>query len=186
MLRDREALSLRLNKIRQRSSGKREENRLKRQLISLEKRVEASVLERQRRLKGRPRIPFPGNLPIFAKQDEIIRAVRENQVVIISGETGSGKSTQIPKMCLKAGRGIIGKIGCTQPRRIAATTIAERISEELGEEIGQSVGYKIRFRDRTHPDAYIKIMAEAVDAFNTELHETVEKIRRYQGVKVAA
>ena len=162
MLRDRETLSQRLNKIRQRCSGKGEENLLKRQLISLEKRVEASVLKRQKRLEGRPRISFPESLPIFTRQNEIIRAVRENQVVIISGETGSGKSTQIPKMCLKAGRGIIGKIGCTQPRRIAATTIAERISEELGEEIGQSVGYKIRFRDRTHPDAYIKIMTDGM------------------------
>ena len=83
-------------------------------------------------------------------------------MVIISGETGSGKSTQIPKFCLAAGRGIDGKIGCTQPRRIAATTVARRVAEELGEEIGKSVGYKIRFKDRTHPDSFIKFMTDGI------------------------
>jgi len=73
-------------------------------------------------------------------------------VVIISGETGSGKTTQIPKFCLAAGRGIDGKIGCTQPRRIAAITVSQRIAEELGEETGRSVGYKIRFKDKTSPN----------------------------------
>jgi len=85
----------------------------------------------------------------MAKRHEIVRAIRHHPVVIISGETGCGKSTQIPKMCLEAGRGIAGKIGCTQPRRIAAITIAHRIAEELGETLGRSVGYKIRFQDRT-------------------------------------
>jgi ATP-dependent helicase HrpA len=131
-------------------------------LTSLEKRVEASVLERKGRLARKPTVTYPQNLPITPKRDEIIHAIKENPVVIISGETGSGKSTQIPKMCLDAGRGIGGKIGCTQPRRIAATTIGRRIAEELGEEIGKSVGYKIRFRDKTHPDAYIKIMTDGM------------------------
>jgi ATP-dependent helicase HrpA len=81
-------------------------------------------------------------------------------VVIVSGETGCGKSTQIPKMCIEAGRGIAGKIACTQPRRIAAITIAHRIAEELGETLGRSVGYKIRFQDRTARKGYIKIMTD--------------------------
>jgi ATP-dependent helicase HrpA len=83
-------------------------------------------------------------------------------VTIISGETGSGKTTQIPKFCLAAGRGIDGKIACTQPRRIAATTVAARIAEELAEELGQSVGYKIRFQDKTDPDAYIKVVTDGI------------------------
>jgi len=91
-----------------------------------------------------------------------VAAIRRHPVVIITGETGSGKTTQIPKMCLEAGRGLSGLIGCTQPRRIAATSVASRISEELGEEPGRSVGYKIRFDERTSPGAIIKIMTDGV------------------------
>jgi len=109
-----------------------------------------------------PRLSYAEHLPIFAKKDEIVSAVRENPVVIVSGDTGSGKSTQLPKMCLEAERGIDGKIGCTQPRRIAAVTIARRIAEELGERIGKSVGYKIRFQDRSHASEYIKIMTDGI------------------------
>ncbi|MBF0118496.1 MAG: ATP-dependent RNA helicase HrpA [Desulfobacterales bacterium] len=113
-------------------------------------------------IKHIPNITFPENLPIISKKDEIIRSIQKHQVLIISGETGSGKSTQIPKLCLCAGRGIHGKIGCTQPRRIAAITIANRIAEELQEEIGQSVGYKIRFSDKTHRDSFIKVMTDGI------------------------
>ncbi|HYQ60000.1 MAG TPA: ATP-dependent RNA helicase HrpA, partial [Desulfatiglandales bacterium] len=102
------------------------------------------------------------SLPITSKREQIVRLIRENQVVIVSGETGCGKSTQIPKMCLEAGRGLAGKIGCTQPRRIAAITIAHRIAEELGEEIGRSVGYKIRFREKASKQAFIKIMTDGM------------------------
>ncbi|MBA4423123.1 MAG: hypothetical protein C0390_08480, partial [Syntrophus sp. (in: bacteria)] len=84
-----------------------------------------------------PRIAYPPSLPILARKDDIIAAVRRYPVVVITGETGSGKTTQIPKMCLEAGRGLGGLIGCTQPRRIAATTVARRIAEEMGEEIGR-------------------------------------------------
>jgi ATP-dependent helicase HrpA len=101
-------------------------------------------------------------LPITAHRREIINAIRENQVVIIRGETGCGKSTQIPKMCLEAGRASRGKIACTQPRRIAAVTIAYRIAEEMGEDMGKSIGYKIRFDDRTPPDALIKILTDGM------------------------
>jgi ATP-dependent helicase HrpA len=125
-------------------------------------RLEQSIRERNARLRRRPAVHFPGALPITAKRHEIVRAIKENPVVIISGETGCGKSTQIPKMCLEAGRGIAGKIACTQPRRIAAITIAHRIAEELGETIGRSVGYKIRFQDKTSPEAYIKIMTDGM------------------------
>jgi ATP-dependent helicase HrpA len=95
-------------------------------------------------------------------RDEIVAAIRRHPVVIITGYTGSGKTTQIPKMCLEAGRGLNGLIGCTQPRRIAATTVARRIAEELGEELGRSVGYKIRFDDKTPRDAFFKIMTDGI------------------------
>ena len=92
-----------------------------------------------------------------------MQAIRARRVVIISGETGCGKSTQIPKMCLEAGRGRDGAlVGCTQPRRLAAVTIAYRIAEEMGEELGRSVGYKIRFQDRSAPEGFIKIMTDGI------------------------
>lgn len=131
-------------------------------LGALENKAKESVLERTSRERNRPRCTFPEELPITAKLDRIVQTIRENQVVIISGDTGSGKSTQIPKMCLEAGRGVAGKIGCTQPRRIAAITISQRIAQELGEQVGHSVGYKIRFKDRTSRDAYIKIMTDGM------------------------
>lgn len=120
------------------------------------------MAEKQRRLQQRPKVSFPENLPITAKKTDIVDAIRKHPVVIISGDTGSGKSTQIPKMCLTAGRGIDGKIACTQPRRIAATTIAARIADELGETIGNSVGYKIRFKDRTSKRGYIKVLTDGM------------------------
>jgi ATP-dependent helicase HrpA len=109
-----------------------------------------------------PTLTYPPSLPITKKKDEIVEAVRNHQVVVITGETGSGKTTQIPKMCLEAGRGIDGLIGCTQPRRAAAITVAHRIAEELREEIGKSVGYKIRFEEKTGRDSYIKIMTDGI------------------------
>ena len=116
MMRDRERYSKSLRKIRH------DKEPLPR-LSALEKKIDASIRERERRLERRPEVSYPEILPITEKKDEIIHAIKENPVVVISGETGSGKSTQIPKMCLEAGRGIDGMIGCTQPRRIAATTI---------------------------------------------------------------
>ncbi|MBA4397076.1 MAG: ATP-dependent RNA helicase HrpA [Syntrophus sp. (in: bacteria)] len=109
-----------------------------------------------------PRITYPASLPIVARKEDIIRAIRRHSVVVITGETGSGKTTQIPKMCLEAGRGLRGIIGCTQPRRVAAVTVAQRIAEELGEDVGRSVGYKIRFEDRSGPRPLIKLMTDGI------------------------
>ena len=131
-------------------------------LAELEIRMQASAEQRRIRKRNRPRPTYNPDLPIVARRDEIIEAIRKHRVVIISGETGSGKTTQIPKFCLDAGRGIDGKIGCTQPRRIAAMTVSARIAEELGEDLGKSVGYKIRFQDKSSADAYIKIMTDGI------------------------
>jgi ATP-dependent helicase HrpA len=109
-----------------------------------------------------PRIVYPPTLPIMTRKDDIVAAIRKHPVVIITGETGSGKTTQIPKMCLEAERGLAGMICCTQPRRVAATTVAHRIAEELGEEIGLSVGYKIRFEERSSRDAFIKVVTDGI------------------------
>jgi len=133
-----------------------------RKLTALETRLRASVAARQARIKYRPVPAFPAELPITVKKDDIIRAIRRHPVIIVAGETGSGKTTQIPKFCLAAGRGIDGLIGCTQPRRIAATTVARRIAAELDEPLGKSVGYKIRFQEKTAADGYIKIMTDGV------------------------
>ncbi|ABK18637.1 ATP-dependent RNA helicase HrpA [Syntrophobacter fumaroxidans] len=107
-------------------------------------------------------IRYPSDLPIVEHRGEILGAIAENQVVVITGETGSGKSTQIPKMCLEAGRGARGMIGCTQPRRIAAVTLADRVSEELAETGPRRVGYKIRFHDRTTRSTRIKFMTDGI------------------------
>src|ERR671917_311507 len=97
---------------------------------------------------GKPSVPpirYPQALPISQRKDEIAAAIRDHQVVVVAGETGSGKTTQIPKICLELGRGVRGLIGHTQPRRLAARTVAERIAEELGTELGATVGYTVRF-----------------------------------------
>src|SRR5687768_17644215 len=92
-------------------------------------------------------ITYPAELPVSARREDIAAAIRDHQVVIVAGETGSGKTTQIPKICLELGRGVRGLIGHTQPRRLAARTVAARIAEELGTELGEAVGWKVRFTD---------------------------------------
>src|SRR5947207_1706819 len=105
---------------------------------------------------------YPAGLPVSEKKDDILAAIRDHQVVIVAGETGSGKSTQIPKICLELGRGVTGLIGHTQPRRIAARSVAERIAEELGTEVGAAVGYKVRFTDRSSDDTNVKVMTDGI------------------------
>src|SRR5580693_2114336 len=107
-------------------------------------------------------ISYPPELPVSQRKDDIARAIRDHQVVIVAGETGSGKTTQIPKICLELGRGVNGQIGHTQPRRLAARTVAERIAEELGEPLGQTVGYQVRFTDVSAGDTLIKVMTDGI------------------------
>ncbi len=116
----------------------------------------------QSRLAGVPKVTYPDNLPVSQKQGEIAKAIEEHQVVIIAGETGSGKTTQIPKICLALGRGVKGFIGHTQPRRLAARTVAARIAEEMESELGHYVGYKVRFTDQVSEQTHIKLMTDGI------------------------
>ncbi|MCX8640032.1 ATP-dependent RNA helicase HrpA [Gilliamella sp. B3172] len=125
--------------------------------------IDQAVLHYQTRLKTLPeQIVFPENLPVVEKRQDIFNAIRDNQVVIIAGETGSGKTTQIPKICLELGLGVKGFIGHTQPRRLAARSVANRIAEELYTEIGQLVGYKVRFSDQVSDTTLIKLMTDGI------------------------
>ncbi len=108
-----------------------------------------------------PHFDYP-ELPVSERKEDILAALIDHQVIVVCGETGSGKTTQLPKLCLEAGRGASGWIGHTQPRRIAARTVAARIAEELGEKTGQTVGYKVRFQDQTRPEALIKLMTDGI------------------------
>ena len=121
-----------------------------------------AVAYRERRASGVPEICYPVELPITQRAEEIVAKIREHPVVVIAGETGSGKTTQIPKMCLASGLGIAGKVACTQPRRVAATSVSRRIAEELGVEWGREVGCKIRFDDRSDRGTYIKMMTDGI------------------------
>jgi ATP-dependent helicase HrpA len=124
--------------------------------------LERSIAKRAARASAKPPIVLPPDLPVAQCADEIAAAIRAHPVVIVCGETGSGKTTQLPKICLMAGRGERGLIGHTQPRRIAARAVATRIAQELGTPLGEAVGFKVRFTDHTRPDAYVKLMTDGI------------------------
>ncbi len=132
------------------------------QLAKLEKDIQASALLRAERLVNLPVPTFPDNLPVSDRRNEISAAINKHQVVIIAGETGSGKTTQLPKICMELGRGVAGLIGHTQPRRLAARSIANRIAEELKTEVGAAVGYKVRFKDQVSSKSYLKLMTDGI------------------------
>ncbi|MGN7225218.1 ATP-dependent RNA helicase HrpA [Dietzia maris] len=132
------------------------------QLDDLGRRIDEAAERVRRRSESIPTPRYPEQLPVSARKDEIAEAIRDNQVVVIAGETGSGKTTQIPKICLELGRGVKGMIGHTQPRRLAARSVAERIADELGVEIGGPVGSAVRFDDRTSPETAVKLMTDGV------------------------
>lgn len=134
-----------------------------RSLLRLEREVSQALEVRRRRLlHGRGRLDFPAELPISSHAEEFSRALNSSQVVVVAGETGSGKSTQLPKLCLACGRGVAGQIAHTQPRRIAARSIARRIAEELGTEVGDAVGWQVRFDRATPETASIKVMTDGI------------------------
>ncbi len=130
--------------------------------------------EAARRAALVPEIRYPDELPVSARRDEIAAAIRDHQVVVVAGETGSGKTTQIPKICLELGLGARGMIGHTQPRRIAARSVAERIAEELGVPMGGVVGYQVRFTDKASPDTLVKVMTDGILLNELQRDRTLE------------
>ncbi|MFK2872743.1 ATP-dependent RNA helicase HrpA [Dyella lipolytica] len=124
--------------------------------------IAASAERRQRRARSKPPIRLDESLPITARAEEIVELIREHQVVVIAGETGSGKTTQLPKLCLAAGRGEAGLIGCTQPRRLAARSVARRVAEELNTPLGDKVGFQVRFTDQVSEQSLIKFMTDGI------------------------
>ncbi|MFF4950985.1 ATP-dependent RNA helicase HrpA [Streptomyces chattanoogensis] len=124
--------------------------------------IEEAELRVEQRRAAVPEITYPEELPVSQKKDEILAAIRDHQVVIVAGETGSGKTTQIPKICMELGRGVRGLIGHTQPRRIAARTVAERVAEELKTPLGEAVGWKVRFTDQVGGDTLVKLMTDGI------------------------
>ncbi|GAA2493304.1 ATP-dependent RNA helicase HrpA [Streptomyces thermolineatus] len=124
--------------------------------------LDQAELRVEQRRAAVPRITYPEALPVSRKKDDILEAIRDHQVVIVAGETGSGKTTQIPKICLELGRGVRGLIGHTQPRRIAARTVADRVAEELGTPLGEAVGWKVRFTDHVGASTLVKLMTDGI------------------------
>ncbi|GGZ51777.1 ATP-dependent helicase [Lysobacter xinjiangensis] len=129
---------------------------------AFENALEASIARREARARNLPAATVPDELPIAAEADRIVALIREHPVVVIAGETGSGKTTQIPKLCLAAGRGAAGMIGCTQPRRIAARAVARRVAEELQVPMGGAVGYQVRFTENVGEDTVVKFMTDGI------------------------
>src|SRR5687767_6149130 len=131
-------------------------------IANLRQSIETSMAVVER-LKALPlRLEYDPALPISAHREEIAKALQTNQLVVVCGATGSGKTTQLPKICMEAGRGAFGLIGHTQPRRIAARAIANRLAEELQTTVGGAVGYQVRFNDRTGPDCRVKLMTDGI------------------------
>ncbi|NLU78799.1 ATP-dependent RNA helicase HrpA [Micromonospora sp. HNM0581] len=158
MFRDQRHLRRRLDGLRKLRDPRRREAVLA--------EIVAETVAAEGRLEQRkatvPTVTFPAGLPVSERKDDIAAAIREHQVVIVAGETGSGKTTQLPKICLELGRGVHGLIGHTQPRRLAARTVADRIAEELGTELGAVVGYKVRFTDQVGEHSLVKLMTDGI------------------------
>ncbi|MDQ6980576.1 MAG: ATP-dependent helicase, partial [Ghiorsea sp.] len=159
MLFKRRSFSNRLRKLRGLAKQNKDINTPLQRLETDINQSQQQLLDRQNNI---PNITYPEDLPISQKRQVIADAIAANQVTIIAGETGSGKTTQIPKICLELGRGIEGSIGHTQPRRIAARSVATRIAEELNSPLGKDVGYKVRFSDHTQASTYIKLMTDGI------------------------
>ena len=158
MFRDQRRLQRRLDGARKLRDPQRREAALA--------EITADLVRAEQRLAARraavPVITYPAGLPVSERKDDIAAAIRDHQVVIVAGETGSGKTTQIPKICLELGRGVHGLIGHTQPRRLAARTVADRIADELGTELGDVVGYKVRFTDQVSERSLVKLMTDGI------------------------
>jgi len=158
MLLDRHALRQKLRQLHSKKAASKPLERLHGELIA---RVDKSLQMVEKRRLSVPKVIYP-DLPIAAKRELISKTIAEHQVVVIAGETGSGKTTQLPKICLELGRGITGLIGHTQPRRLAARTVAQRIADELETPLGAGVGYQVRFTDQVSDSSHIKLMTDGI------------------------
>ncbi|HEY3004896.1 MAG TPA: ATP-dependent RNA helicase HrpA [Kribbellaceae bacterium] len=152
----------RLGRRLERARGIRPAEKRRTTLVSLGDAITAAERTVERRHASVPAIEYPEQLPVSQLKDDIAAAIRDHQVVVVAGETGSGKTTQIPKICLELGRGVQGMIGHTQPRRLAARTVAERIAEELGTDLGSAVGYAVRFTDKVSDRTLVKLMTDGI------------------------
>ncbi|HNU65856.1 MAG TPA: ATP-dependent RNA helicase HrpA [Methylotenera sp.] len=164
MLVDRHALRRKLRDVAdlQKIGDAQANGKAQRLLGEVAQKMRASQAKYAARLANLPKPDYPLELPVSGKKDEIAAAIAKHQVVIICGETGSGKTTQIPKICLELGRGVSGLIGHTQPRRIAARSVASRIAQELHSPLGEVVGYKVRFNDKLSESTYVKLMTDGI------------------------
>ncbi|MGI8779014.1 MAG: ATP-dependent RNA helicase HrpA [Solirubrobacteraceae bacterium] len=171
----------------------RDEHRLRRRVGRLahtrdpeaQARLDAEIAAAEARIARRraavPAISYPPQLPVSERKDDLLAAIRDHQVVVVAGETGSGKTTQLPKICLELGRGVRGAIAHTQPRRLAARTVAERIADELGVQLGEAVGYAVRFSDRSGEDTLVRLMTDGLLLAETQ-RDTM--LRRYDTIIV--
>ncbi len=164
LLTDRHALRRKLREVQTLQALKDEKSTQKaqRSLNEVTQKINASQAKYQTRLAQLPKPEYPLELPVSGKKNDIAAAIQKNQVVIVCGETGSGKTTQLPKICLELGRGVAGLIGHTQPRRIAARSVASRIAHELNSPLGEVVGYKVRFNDKLSERSYVKLMTDGI------------------------
>ena len=153
---------LRLGRRADRAAALRDTEARERAFDEISTELDRAAARVAARRQSVPVISYPPELPISQKKDEIKAAIRDHQVVIVAGETGSGKTTQLPKICLELGRGVTGQIGHTQPRRIAARTVAARIAEELDTELGSTVGYQVRFSDNSSDQTLVKLMTDGI------------------------
>lgn len=172
MLRDRFRLRRSLKSLQSRSKENKPIDKGLKKLIAEFDRSEKLFQQRSEKV---PSLTYDESLPINTKREEIQEAIKKHQVVVVCGETGSGKSTQLPKICLAAGRGRSGTIGHTQPRRIAARSVAARVAEELKSSVGEAVGFKIRFTDSTSPQTYIKLMTDGILLAETQSDRFLEQ-----------
>ena len=159
MTRDRHQIEKKQHSLAQRKLSGAPCDRMENELLELMAASHAECIRRQQLI---PTIRYDDSLPVAARAAEIIKTIQENQVVIVAGETGSGKTTQLPKMCLQAGLGVMGMIGHTQPRRIAASSVANRISDELAVTLGEQVGFQVRFKDESGDKTLIKLMTDGI------------------------
>src|SRR5690554_2252475 len=176
MLRDREALARRLKGLERRV---REGKPVDRGLAGVRREIERSIEMVQQRTAQPLSLNYPPELPVVERREDILAALRDHQVVVVAGETGSGKTTQLPKLCLELGLGRRGLIGHTQPRRLAARSVAARLAEELEAELGQQVGYQVRFTDQSGDATLVKLMTDGILLAETR-HDP--ELRRYEAI----